>query len=153
MTNRNAAESRFEFLAAQIREDLAAAGLPIADELDTLRAMAGASAQSDPDDGVYVSWNCHYVVSVVAREEHARLQKDGPGAKFDAEVSVAMREAMAVILRASGYVFDQDYYGDYSGFALLVTGHEKVPSWRDWHEKQNSRRQQIQMRLLNAHRE
>ena len=151
MTETNGSRARLELLAAQITEDLSAAGLPIAGELQSLRTLSGVSLEVDPDDGVYVSWLCHYVVSVVVREETARFHQ-GPAWTFDGEVTRAMREAIATILRASGYVFDKDFRGPYTGDALLVTGHETVPSWRDWHEKQHDRRGRIQARLIEAHR-
>ena len=150
MVNGKRDELHLEWLATRIRGDLAAAGLPIVDELDVTGTMAGVEVQTDVDEGIHVSWRSHFVVTTVARHEHARLQKDGPGARFDEQVCIAMRAAMATILRASGYVFDENYYGDYTGYALWISGHEEVPSWRDWHEKQRSRLSQIQYRLVTT---
>ncbi|GLW31076.1 hypothetical protein [Actinoplanes regularis] len=143
---------KLELLARSIQEDLATAGLELIPNSLSALTGAGVSVWVDAGNtGVNVQWNTHHALNLVVREELARLQRDGPALRYSAAVSEAMREAIATILVAGGYLFDKDSGSAYEDFRLLVTGRQEGPSWRDWHEAQRGRRGRVQGRLLSAH--
>lgn len=140
----------FDLLAECIKEDLLAAGLPLAAG-HGLTGDAGVRIEIDPQLGVYLGWACHHVLTSVSSEEDARLQDDGPATRFQGSVDLAMRDAIARVLKAAGYRLTKDV--GYSPHTLLVQGGWPVsPSWRDRHEQRRRRLLAVRYRLREARR-
>ena len=135
-------------LAADVRDELSVAGLPVVAESSTLGSTIGAGVlvEVDPLDdesggGVVVNWKAHFVLRSAAMDALSEGQRDDPAIHYSGTVSKTMLDAVADILEAAGYTVLRDY-NDMSPYSILVTGQERGPSWRDWLHAQTSRRQQ-----------
>lgn len=131
-------------LAADVRDELSAAGLPVVAESSTLGA--GVLVKVDPLDdesggGVVVNWNTHFMLRSAAMDALSEGQRDDPAINYSGTVSKIMLDAVADILETAGYTLLRDY-NDMSPYSILVTGQERGPSWRDWLHAQTNRRQQ-----------
>jgi hypothetical protein len=123
-------------LARAVRDDLAAAGLPLApQEVDPTFAV-GASVDADPLDdesggGVVVAWNAHWVLVAAAMDALSEGRgPDDPYIRLAGTASKAMQDAIAEILSVAGYAVAKNT-DDMQPFQLLVKERRVSPSWRD----------------------
>jgi hypothetical protein len=144
----------FEARAYSVREDLIAAGLPVITE-DMSVIGSGAYVYIDKLDdagsGVYVGWAEHFSLAEASHEAHARFRFEDPAVKFAGAVQEAMRDVLAAILRAAGYIVTADMC-DYAPYDLHVSGQRNEPSWKHWSNEQFERRQRLQHRIIAARR-
>ncbi|MFI7675215.1 hypothetical protein [Actinophytocola sp. NPDC049390] len=130
-------------LAANVRDDLSAAGLPIVAESATLGT--GVLVEVDPLDdesgGVIVDWTTHFMLRSAATDALSAGHRDHPAIRYSGTVSKIMHDAVADILETAGYTLLRDY-NDMSPYTILVTGQERGPSWRDWLHEQTNRQEQ-----------
>ncbi len=97
-------------LADSVREDLAAAGLPVVPGSDRFDSDVSNGVQvsidlsTDEDGGgVFVGWSSHYVVEAAASEAvMLGAAEDDPAIMFSGKVAEAMQGAIAAILGAAG---------------------------------------------------
>ena len=142
-------QARRVALADAVREDLAAAGLPVVpggDGFDTdlsHGAKVYVDQFTDEDGGgVFVGWSSHYVVEAAAGEAvMLGAAEDDPAIMFSGKVAEAMQDAIAAILVAAGYSVETDV-NDYAPYDLLVLGRERQESWRSWLSQQLDRLQE-----------
>ncbi|MFI0357311.1 hypothetical protein [Actinomadura sp. 9N407] len=135
---------RRRVLAADVRDELSAAGLPVAAESSTLGT--GVLVEIDPLDdesggGVVVDWKTHFMLRSAAMDALSEGRRDDAAIRYSGTVSKIMSDAVADILETAGYTLLRDY-NDMSPYSILVTGQERRPSWRDWLHAQIDRRQQ-----------
>ncbi|MFE6225326.1 hypothetical protein [Streptomyces sp. NPDC057854] len=125
---------RLEALASRVRNELAAAGLPVLTPgLDRVLA-SGAEVEvdegADAAGGVYVGW----VISPRLRECTNRAFRlrllDDPLLRHSSEIAAAMMHAMAAILASAGFAV-QDANDEYRPHQLRVTDGpaRAVPMW------------------------
>ncbi len=130
-------------LAADVRDELSAAGLPVVADRSTLGT--GALVEVDPLDdesgGVVVDWNTHFMLRSAAMDALSEGRHNDSALHYSGTVSKIMLGAIADILETAGYTLLRDY-NDMSPYSILVTGHERGPSWRDWLHTQTNRREQ-----------
>ncbi|MER5786667.1 hypothetical protein ABT104_33945 [Streptomyces mobaraensis] len=123
-----------EALASRVRNELAAAGLPVLTPgLD--RVLAGG-AEVEVDDGadaaggVYVGWLISpRLRECTSRTFRLRLLGD-PLLRHSSEIAVAMMQAMAAILASAGFAVE-DANDEYRSHQLRVTDGptQAVPMW------------------------
>jgi hypothetical protein len=123
-------------LARAVRDDLAAAGLPLApQEVDRTFAV-GASVYVDQLDdesggGVVVAWSAHWVLVAAAMDALSEGRgADDPCIQLSGTAERAMQDAIAEILSVAGYTVAKDS-DDMQPFHLLVKERRVTPSWRD----------------------
>jgi hypothetical protein len=123
-------------LARAVRDDLAAAGLPLApQEVDRTFAVE-ASVYVDPLDeesggGVVVAWSAHWVLVAAAMDALSEVRgADDPCIQLSGMAAKAMQDAIAEILSVAGYTVAKDS-DDMQPFHLLVKERRAAPSWRD----------------------
>ena len=134
-------------LARAVRDDLAAAGLPLAPpEVDPTFAV-GASVDVDPLDeesggGVVVAWSAHWVLVAAAMDALSEGRgPDDPCIQLCGTAAKAMQDAIAEILSVAGYTVAKDS-DDMQPFHLLVTEQRVTASWRDRLDAQAAHREQ-----------
>ncbi|WP_418959588.1 hypothetical protein [Streptomyces tritici] len=115
-------------LAAQVRNELAAAGLPLAVPHMTVdeRFRSGADVvvedEGDGVDRVFVAWRAHQ--SLVDASSGALLRGDlsDPAVLHHGLTGRAMRDAMAAILTSAGFVVEHaDDFNEYRPLELRVS--------------------------------
>ncbi|MFJ4409148.1 hypothetical protein [Streptomyces sp. NPDC088910] len=98
-------------LAAQVRDELELAGLPVAaggHRLVARGAQVEIDALDDDDPGVVVSWRPHPSLAVAAdRAVAARDEAAGTMQRFG-EIEQAMSPALAAVLTSAGFVLDAE---------------------------------------------
>ncbi|AZM61756.1 MULTISPECIES: hypothetical protein [unclassified Streptomyces] len=123
-----------EALASRVRNELAAAGLPVVTP-GLNRVLAGGAAVevdegADAAGGVFVGW----LTSPRLRECTSRAVRlrllDDPLLHHSSEVAAAMMQAMAVILASAGFAVE-DANDEYCSHQLRVTDGPArvVPMW------------------------
>jgi hypothetical protein len=94
-------------LARRVRDELAAAGLPVvAPELDPVLAGGAEVDIDDGDDaagGVYVAWQASPRLRDCASRSFRLKQLDDPVLRHSTAVGAAMMQAMAAILTSAGF--------------------------------------------------
>jgi hypothetical protein len=125
---------RWEALASRVRNELAAAGLPVLTPgLDRILA-SGAEVEvddgADAAGGVYVAW----LISPRLRECTSRAFRlrllDDPLLRHSSEIAAAMMQSMAAILASAGFAVE-DANDEYRSHQLRVTAGpaQAVPMW------------------------
>ena len=143
-------------LAAAVREELAAAGLPLVPQDGNPSVSAGAHVYVDPLDdesggGVFVEWRVHFVLSSAAMDALSEGgQASDPSIRFAGRAKGAMQDAMAEILSAAGYTVAKDV-NDLAPYQLLVRERHPSPSWRDWLHKQTTHREETLRATFRNH--
>jgi hypothetical protein len=134
-------------LARAVRDDLAAAGLPLApQDLDPTFAV-GARVYVDPLDddsggGVFVAWSAHFVLVAAAMDAISEGRgEDDPCIQLSGTAERAMQDAIAEILSVAGYTVAKDT-DDMQPFHLLVKERRVAASWRDRLDAQAAHREQ-----------
>ncbi len=130
-------------LARAVREDLAAAGLPVA--ADELAVAAGARVYVDEldDGGVFVDWDVHFALSSAAKDALSEGKQDiDPAIALAGAAARAMQDAIAAILTAAGYSVVKGA-NDMAPFQLLVIERRPGPCWQDWLHGQSARRERM----------
>jgi hypothetical protein len=123
-------------LARAVRDDLAAAGLPLAPQGVDRTFAVGASVWVDPLDdesggGVVVDWSAHWVLVAAAMDALSEGRgPDDPCIQLAGTAAKAMQDAIAEILSVAGYTVAKDS-DDMQPFHLLVTERRITPSWRE----------------------
>jgi hypothetical protein len=120
---------RWGRLAAQVRDALAGAGLPVAPDRDdclagaTVGYFAGATVDVDPGDddagGVFVRWHPHRRLTNAALAAVAEQRFDDPALGHFGAVAEAMRQAIWSILDAAGFAL-ADPHTDYRPLEIQV---------------------------------
>ena len=134
-------------LASAVRDDLAAAGLPLAPQDVGPEFAVGASVYVDPLDeqsggGVVVAWRAHFVLVAAAMDALSEGRgADDPCIQLSGTAAKAMQDAIAEILSVAGYTVQKDS-DDMQPFHLLVTERRVTASWRDRLDAQAARREQ-----------
>jgi hypothetical protein len=134
-------------LARAVRDDLAAAGLPLAPQETDPTFAVGASVWVDPLDdesggGVVVDWSAHWVLVAAAMDALSEGRgPDDPCIRLAGTAAKAMQDAIAEILSVAGYTVAKDS-DDMQPFHLLVTERRVSPSWRDRLDAQAEHREQ-----------
>jgi hypothetical protein len=109
-------------LAAQVRDALAGAGLPVAPDRDD-DYFAGVTVDVDPGDddagGVFVRWHPHRRLTNAAMAAVAEQRFDDPALGHFGAVAEAMRRAIWSILDAAGFAL-ADPHTDYRPLELQV---------------------------------
>ncbi|WP_345473170.1 hypothetical protein [Actinoallomurus oryzae] len=129
-----------------MREELAAAGLPLVPQDGHPSLSTGAHVYVDPLDdesggGVFVEWKVHYVLSSAALDALSEGgQANDPSIRFAGRAKGAMQTAMAEILSAAGYTVAKD--NDEAPYQLMVKDQTPNPSWRAWLHTQTTRREE-----------
>ncbi|MFP8959933.1 hypothetical protein ACLIYP_05055 [Streptomyces nanhaiensis] len=129
-----------DVVAARVRDELAAAGLPLAPQFTTVdeRFRTGVCVVvEDEGDGVervFVSWRTHH--TLVGASSRALLRGDAahPAVMHHGRVCRAVRDAMSEILSSAGFVVEHaDEYNEYRPLELRVSaGPEPYsPAWGD----------------------
>ncbi len=134
-------------LARAVRDDLAAAGLPLAPQDVDPAFAVGASVDVDPLDdesggGVVVAWTAHVVLLGAALDALSEGRgADDPCIQLAGTAEKAMQDAIAEILSVAGYTVEKDS-DDLQPFHLLVTERRVTASWRDRLDAQAARREE-----------
>ncbi|MCK2243024.1 MULTISPECIES: hypothetical protein [unclassified Crossiella] len=110
-------------LAADVRDTLAEAGLPMTGDLAP-GLRVGVRVEVDPADdeagGVWVDWHTHPRLAEAAADCVNERRLDDPVLTRQGEVMEAMQQAMLAILTAAGFqAGDPDH--DYRPYELQVT--------------------------------
>lgn len=143
-------------LARAVKEELAAAGLPVVpdDATGLDRSVAvGALVSVDPLDdesggGVFVGWVTHYVLASAAMDALCEGREGDPSLHLAGMVASAMQDAIAEILSAAGYSVAKDV-NDMAPFQLQVKSRQSGLSWRDWVDAQTARREKALTETAN----
>ncbi|MFB9830659.1 hypothetical protein [Actinoallomurus acaciae] len=139
--------ARRTVLAAAVRDELAAAGLPLVPQDGNPAVGAGAHVYVDSLDdesggGVFVEWRVHFVLSSAALDAlSAGGQASDPAIRFAGRAKGAMQDAIAEILSAAGYTVAKDV-NDLTPYQLMVRERHPSPSWRDWLHAQTEHREE-----------
>lgn len=124
-----------EALAGKVRNELAAAGLPVfAPGLDPV--LAGG-AEVDIDDGadaaggVFVAWQTSPRLRACARRAFRLKQLDEPVLRHSSAVGAAMMQAMAAVLASAGFSVEdaRDEYRPQQLRVLAGPPSEQQPVW------------------------
>ncbi|MEV7388327.1 hypothetical protein [Streptomyces sp. NPDC091215] len=124
-----------EALAGRVRNELAAAGLPVlAPGLDPV--LAGG-AEVDIDDGadaaggVFVAWQASPRLRACARRAFGLKQLDEPVLRHSSVVGAAMMQAMAAVLASAGFSVEdaRDEYRPQQLRVLAGPPSEQQPIW------------------------
>ena len=125
---------RQEALASRVRNELAAAGLPVLTPgLDRVLASGAEVEVDDGNDaagGVYAGW----LISPRLRECASRAFRfrllDDPVLSHTSEIAAAMMQAMAAVLASAGFAVE-DANDEYRSHQLRVTEGpaQAVPMW------------------------
>ncbi|MGW9033059.1 hypothetical protein ACWGQ5_56015 [Streptomyces sp. NPDC055722] len=124
-----------EALALKVRNELAAAGLPVlAPGLDPV--LAGG-AEVDIDDGadaaggVFVAWQASPRVRACASRAFSLKQWDEPVLRHSRAVGVAMTQAMATVLASAGFSVEdaRDEYRPQQLQVLAGPPSQQQPVW------------------------
>ncbi|GAA2324992.1 hypothetical protein GCM10010246_02360 [Streptomyces cuspidosporus] len=136
MVERVSAEEaeRQEALASRVRNELAAAGLPVLTPgLDGVLA-SGAEVEvdggADAAGGVYVGWLISPRLRECTRRAFRLRLLDDPLLRHSSEIAAAMLRAMAAILTSAGFAAE-DAHDEYRSHQLRVTDGpaQAVPMW------------------------
>jgi hypothetical protein len=123
-----------ERLADDVREDLLAAGLPVAASNSEFAPGAYVYVDNLTDEdggGVWVDWNEHFVPRWAGMHAVNEGREDDPVFTFAGAVADIMEEALFQILTAAGYTVEKDA-NDMAPYHLRVTGRAERPGWRAW---------------------
>ncbi|GAA2371372.1 hypothetical protein [Streptomyces cuspidosporus] len=124
-----------EALAGKVRNELAAAGLPVlAPGLDPV--LAGG-AEVDIDDGadaaggVFVAWQASPRLRARARRAFGLKQLDEPVLRHSSAVGAAMMQAMAAVLASAGFSVEDapDEYRPQQLRVLAGPSSKQQPVW------------------------
>lgn len=135
-------------IAKAVREELAAAGLPLVPDdagFDPSVAVGAHVYVDTLDDesggGVFVEWKPHFVLRSAAMEALSEGREDDPSIRLAGTASSAMQDAMAEVLSMAGFTVTKDA-NDMAPFHLQVNDRTPRPSWRDWLDAQTARFQE-----------
>lgn len=134
-------------LATAVREELAAAGLPVVPHDGNPSVAAGAHVYVDTLDdesggGVFVEWEVHFVPSSAAVDALSTGSRENdPCIQLTGTAKSAMQDAIAEILSAAGYAVAKDV-NDMAPFQLMVRERQPRSSWRAWLDAQTTRREE-----------
>ncbi|MFD7055231.1 hypothetical protein ACFWBS_45025 [Streptomyces mirabilis] len=128
-----------ESLAWKVRNELAAAGLPVL--ASGMNPVLTGGAEVDIDDGadaaggVFVAWQANPRLRACASRAFRLKQLDGPVLRHSSAVGAAMTEAMAQVLASAGFSVE-DARDEYRPQQLRVlagppSGQEPVWQLRD----------------------
>ncbi|MBA4866667.1 hypothetical protein H1V43_36300 [Streptomyces sp. PSKA54] len=128
-----------ERLASQVRNELAAAGLPVITH--GLDPVLAGGAEVDIDDGadaaggVFVGWLASPRVRASTSRAFRLRQLDDPLLRHSSAIAAAMMQAMAAILTSAGFTVE-DANDEYRSHQLRVTngpapGNAPIWSLRD----------------------
>ncbi|MFD7449276.1 hypothetical protein [Kitasatospora sp. NPDC059827] len=133
--------ARYERMAQRVRDELAAAGLPVTAPGLHRGLATGAEVRvstwnqhfgaADPE--VLVSWHVSPRLRGRAGEEARRADGETPAVRQSGEAQTAMATAMIAILTAAGYTA-RDHGNEYAPFDVQVlAGPERrtAPAWAD----------------------
>ncbi|AZP15092.1 hypothetical protein EJC51_02465 [Streptomyces aquilus] len=124
-----------EVLAYKVRNELAAAGLPVlAPGLDSV--LAGG-VEVDIDDGadaaggVFVAWQASPRLRACARRAFALKQLDEPVLRHSSAIGAAMKQAMAAVLASAGFTVEdaRDEYRPQQLRVLAGPPSRQQPLW------------------------
>jgi hypothetical protein len=114
-----------EALARRVRDELAAAGLPV--PAPGLSPVLAAGAEVIVDDGadtaggVFVSWTASPRLQACTSRAFRHRHMDDPLLRHSGEIAAAMMQAMVAILTSAGFTV-QDANDDYRPYQLQVAG-------------------------------
>jgi hypothetical protein len=124
-----------EKLAHGVREELAAAGLPVvAPWLDPVLAGGAEVEVDDGDDaagGVFVAWRASPRLRACASRAYRLKQLDDPVRQHSSAVEAAMMQAMAQILASAGFRVEdaRDEYRSHQLRVLAGPPSGQLPMW------------------------
>jgi hypothetical protein len=131
--------ARREQIAARVRKDLAAAGLPlVVDDAEFGQSGAHVYVDTLDDDsggGVFVAWYADHVLRVAAMDAVREGRQGDRSIELAGKVSAVMQDAIAEILSEMGYTVVKNA-NDMAPFHLLVTEQQVTPSGSLHHERQ-----------------
>ncbi|MGO1055720.1 hypothetical protein [Crossiella sp. CA198] len=126
---------RREFLAVCVRDELAAAGLPVVPKTLASDLHPGAEVSVDPGQdsagGVHVEWTASPRLSHVGRRAVTSGQMDHPVIGHSFRIGEAMAEAMTAVLRSAGYTV-QPSRDEYRISGIQVTAGPPLGSEPVW---------------------
>jgi hypothetical protein len=136
--------TRRRALARAVRQDLAAAGLPVTtgDEwfVDALHTGAHVTIDGLDDEsggGVIVYWVVHHVLRTASQKATFSGDRNNAALRHAGAACSAMQDAIAEILTAAGYAVVKDY-NDLAPFQMKVLGRTPPgPSWQDFLDEQS----------------
>lgn len=122
-------------LARRVRDELAAAGLPVvAPELDPVLAGGAEVDIDDGDDaagGVFVAWRTSPRLRACASRAFRREQLDEPALRHSSAIGAAMAQAMAQVLASAGFTVEdtRDEYRTHQLRVLAGPPSGQLPMW------------------------
>jgi hypothetical protein len=111
-----------EVLARWVRNELAAAGLPVIPDVNPVLA-GGAEVEVDPgrdvSGGVFVGWSASPRLRECAGRTFSLRQLNDPLLRHSSQIAAAMTQAMAAILTSAGFTVE-DANDEYRSDQLRV---------------------------------